>query len=133
LIFVITKSDVISSNNEKKRFEEDSEFIFKHIRNLALNCNDLFILVAATTIYTSSKYNYNLNVLYEYMLHRMYNFEFSHKPNIVDHDNYFIPSGYDSLSVLKGFDVTQDLEKLYDERIPKLKVKGQVYSNLHTS
>lgn len=56
----------------------------------------------------------------------MYNFDFSHKPNIVDRDCYFIPSGYDNLSLLKGFDLTLDLEKLYEERIPKTKVKSQV-------
>jgi hypothetical protein len=27
---------------EKKRYEEDSEFILKHIRNFALNCIILF-------------------------------------------------------------------------------------------
>lgn len=42
LIFVINKSDIVSASGEKKRFEEDSEFILKHIRNLALSC--IFIL-----------------------------------------------------------------------------------------
>lgn len=39
LIFVINKSDIVTGSGEKKRYEEDSEFIFKHIRNFALNCN----------------------------------------------------------------------------------------------
>jgi hypothetical protein len=37
VIFLISKSDIVVSN-ERKRFEEDSEFIFKHIRKLALTC-----------------------------------------------------------------------------------------------
>ena len=37
-MIVVNKSDVISSNNEKKRFDEDSEFILKHIRSFAINC-----------------------------------------------------------------------------------------------
>lgn len=37
-IFVINKSDIVTSSSEKKRFEEDSEFIFKHVRKFALTC-----------------------------------------------------------------------------------------------
>lgn len=126
-MIVVNKSDVISSNSEKKRFDEDSEFILKHIRNFAINCkHEIFSLVAATTIYTSSKYNYNLNILYEYILHRIYNFDFLSKPNVIDKDCYFIPSGYDSSSVINGYDTIGDLEKLYEERIPKIKIKGAV-------
>ncbi len=38
IIFVVNKSDVVLSNDHRKKFEEDSEFIIKHIRNLALGC-----------------------------------------------------------------------------------------------
>lgn len=40
-VFVINKSDIVSSSNERKRFEEDSEFIFKHIRKFAITCKSL--------------------------------------------------------------------------------------------
>lgn len=39
LIFVVNKSEIVMQAGEKKRFEEDSEFIIKHIRNCALSCN----------------------------------------------------------------------------------------------
>jgi hypothetical protein len=40
IIFVINKSDVVLSNNtiERKKYEEDSEFINKHIRKFAITC-----------------------------------------------------------------------------------------------
>lgn len=38
IVFVINKSDVVLSNDHRKKFEEDSEFIIKHIRNLAIGC-----------------------------------------------------------------------------------------------
>ena len=38
IIFDINKSDIVLSNTDRKRFEEDSEFIIKHIRNLAIGC-----------------------------------------------------------------------------------------------
>jgi hypothetical protein len=36
IVFVINKSDVVLQ--ERKRFEEDSEYILKHIRNIAIAC-----------------------------------------------------------------------------------------------
>ena len=41
-LFIINKSDIVNSSSDKKRFEEDSEFIIKHIRKFALTCK--FIL-----------------------------------------------------------------------------------------
>lgn len=38
VIFVVNKSDVVVSTNERKKYEEDSEFIFKFIRKHALTC-----------------------------------------------------------------------------------------------
>ena len=41
-IFVLNKSDVTTANSgDKKRFEEDSEFILKHIRKFAITCKFL--------------------------------------------------------------------------------------------
>ena len=38
IIYLVNKSDIVSSNNERKRYEEDSEFIFKYIRKYAIMC-----------------------------------------------------------------------------------------------
>lgn len=38
IIFVINKSDIVLCNDHRKKFEEDSEFIMKHIRNLGIVC-----------------------------------------------------------------------------------------------
>jgi dynein light intermediate chain 1 len=119
LVIVVNKSDIVSQTGERKRFEEDSEFMLKHIRNFAL-------AYGATIIYTSTKQNLNLNVLYEYILHRIYKFEFRHKPNIMDKDSYFIPAGYDSLSVLKNFDIQNELQLLYEDRVPYVKPKNVI-------
>lgn len=117
LVIVVNKSEIVSQTGERKRFDEDSEFILKHIRNFALP-------YGATIIYTSSKQNINLSVLYEYILHRIYKFDFRHKPNTMDKDSYFIPAGYDSLSVLKNFDIQNELQLLYEDRVPYVKPKN---------
>lgn len=56
-IFVVNKSDIVNNSNDKKRYEEDSEFIFKHIRKLALMCKILFIYL----IFRRCEYNIHFN------------------------------------------------------------------------
>jgi dynein light intermediate chain 1 len=109
---------------ERKRFDEDSEFIQKHIRNLALFCKHDFNLDGASVIYTSTKQNINLNILYDYILHRIYKFDLIHRPNLMDKDAYFIPSGYDNLNVLKSTDINNDLAIPFEERIVPVKPKA---------
>ena len=38
IIIVVNKSEIVNQTGERKKFEEDSEFIQKHIRQFALNC-----------------------------------------------------------------------------------------------
>ena len=116
VVFCVNKSDIVVSTNERKKYEEDSEFILKHVRRLALT-------YGATTIYTSTKTNTNIQILYEYLLHRLYKFDFTIKPNIIDKESYFIPAGYDSLNLLQSFDFQEDLKKIYTERIVIIKAK----------
>jgi hypothetical protein len=40
IIIVVNKSDTVNQAVERRRFEEDSEFIFKHIRNFAMTCKN---------------------------------------------------------------------------------------------
>jgi hypothetical protein len=42
----------------------------------------------------------------------------------MDKDSYFIPAGYDSISLLKSTDVNQDLTIPFEERIPVIKPKN---------
>ena len=44
----------------------------------------------------------------------------------MDKDSFFIPAGYDSLTILKSFDMNNDLAKIYEERIPEIKPKNLV-------
>lgn len=43
---------------------------------------------------------------------------------MTDKDSYFLPVGYDTLTILKGSDINGDLDKLYEERIPYVKPKN---------
>ena len=112
ICIVVNKSDVISQPGEKKFYEENSDFILKHLRETA-------IPYGASIIYASGKENINLSLLYDYICHLLFNFDLMHKSNVIDRDSFFIPSGFDSLQTLKESDNNEYLKISYDEKIQK--------------
>lgn len=111
IVFVINKSDAVIENQNKRKLEEDSDFILSHIRLLAIE-------YGATIIYTSGKTNINLTLLYDYICHVLFNFELAHKPNFIEKEAYFIPAGYDDLNLLKSNEeIKKYLEEPYEQRI----------------
>jgi hypothetical protein len=111
IVFVINKSDAVIEHQNKRKIEEDSEFILSHIRLLAID-------YGATIVYTSGKANINLTVLYDYICHILFNFELAHKPNFIEKEAYFIPAGYDDLKLLNSNEEIQKyLEEPYEFKI----------------
>ena len=112
ICIVVNKSDVVSQPGEKKFYEENSDFILKHLRETA-------ITYGASIIYASGKENINLSLLYDYICHILFNFDLIHKSNVIDRDSFFIPSGFDSLQTLKESDINEYLNILFEEKIQK--------------
>jgi hypothetical protein len=44
----------------------------------------------------------------------------------MDRDSYFVPAGYDSISILKSFDIQNELQYLYEDRVPYTKPKNVI-------
>jgi hypothetical protein len=117
IVFVVNKSDVVTQSSERKKFEENSEFILHHIRSIAIQ-------YGATIIYTSGKTNSNLSILYDYICHILFNFDLIHKPNLIDKEAYYIPAGYDNLALLKSHDEQKKyLNELYEKKITPIITK----------
>ena len=116
---IVNKSDIVSQTSEKHFFEDNSDFILKHIRQIALS-------YGASIIYVSGRANINLAVLYDYLCHYLFGFDLMQKPNLTEKDSFFIPAGYDSLTALKNSDTQNMLSVLYDERIAAPKEKGYI-------
>lgn len=57
-------------------------------------------------------------------MHRLYKFDFQYKPNPIEKDSYFIPSGYDSAATIKNFDTQGHLTMLYEDKVPYVKPKN---------
>lgn len=83
------------------------------------------IQYGATIIYTSAKTNSNLNILYDYICHILFNFDLIHKPNLVDKEAYYIPAGYDNLDLLKSNDEQKNyLKESYEKKILPINKKN---------
>ena len=95
IIVVCNKVDLLIKGEKAKFLAENFDFIQQSIREYALQ-------YGATVIFTSTLANKNLRTYYQYLLHRLYEFEFPHPANIVDKDSLFLPSGFDSLKQIEA-------------------------------
>lgn len=115
IVFVINKVD-----EPYQKYEDRAEFILKHVRKTAIN-------YGGTVVYTSTKSNCNIAVLYDYIFHSFFNFDLVYKPNMIDKNSYFIPSGYDRLSVLKSSDSQSDLDYEFTDIIKEEKEEEEKF------
>ena len=77
--------------------QENLDFVQMHLREHSL-------LYGASVMFTSAKAkeSKNLDTLYKYINHRLYNYNFDAKAQVVEKDELFIPSGFDSLNLISG-------------------------------
>ncbi|KRY72055.1 Cytoplasmic dynein 1 light intermediate chain 2, partial [Trichinella pseudospiralis] len=91
LIVVVTKCDLLSSY-EKQQFDlkdEDCDLIQKQIRQFCLKHG-------AALVYTNVKDGRNCDLLYKYILHRVFGFPFTQPACVIDKEAMFIPAGWDN-------------------------------------
>ncbi|CAL1532757.1 unnamed protein product [Lymnaea stagnalis] len=90
IVVVVTKSDAISMLEKELDFKDEHlDFIQQHIRKFCLKHG-------AAMFYTSVKDERNCDLLYRYLVHRIYGFPFTSPALVVDKDSVFVPSGWDN-------------------------------------
>uniref|UniRef100_A0AAY4B4J6 Dynein light intermediate chain n=1 Tax=Denticeps clupeoides TaxID=299321 RepID=A0AAY4B4J6_9TELE len=90
LVVVCTKCDAIGALEKEHDYrDEHLDFIQSHIRRFCLQHG-------AALVYTSVKENKNLDVLYKYLVHRLYGFPFGAPAQVVERDAVLIPAGWDN-------------------------------------
>ncbi|XP_051949165.1 cytoplasmic dynein 1 light intermediate chain 1-like isoform X3 [Xyrauchen texanus] len=90
IVVVCTKCDAISTLEKEHDYKDEHlDFIQSHIRHFCLQ-------YGAALLYTSMKENKNLDLLYKYLIHRLYGFPFNIPAQVVEKDSVFIPSGWDN-------------------------------------
>ena len=93
MIVSITKADLLLYGDLTQYFDKNFDFIQKHLRQHCLT-------YAASLCFVSSKNGSNIEILYKYIVSRLYGFEFAHKPQILEKHSLFCPTGFDSQNLI---------------------------------
>jgi dynein light intermediate chain 1 len=90
IVVVVTKTDYISTLERDNDYKDENfDFIQFHIRQFCIQ-------YGAALFYTSVKEDKNCDLLYKYLVHRMYGLPFKTPALIVEKDAVFIPAGWDN-------------------------------------
>uniref|UniRef100_A0A671MKF4 Dynein light intermediate chain n=1 Tax=Sinocyclocheilus anshuiensis TaxID=1608454 RepID=A0A671MKF4_9TELE len=103
--------------------EEHFDFIQSHIRRFCLQ-------YGAGLIYSSVKEEKNMGLLYKYMVHKIYDFQFTTPALVVEKDAVFIPSGWDNdkkIAILHENFTTVRPEDPFEDFITKPPVRKLVH------
>ncbi|KAK3085233.1 hypothetical protein FSP39_000334 [Pinctada imbricata] len=90
IIVVLTKCDAISTLEKEHDYKEEHfDFIQQHVRKFCLQ-------YGAALVYSSVKEEKNCDLLYRYLVHRIFGFPFSSQAYVVERDLVFVPAGWDN-------------------------------------
>uniref|UniRef100_A0A8C1F5J0 Dynein light intermediate chain n=1 Tax=Cyprinus carpio carpio TaxID=630221 RepID=A0A8C1F5J0_CYPCA len=124
VLIVCTKCDAVSVLEKEHDYKEEHfDFIQSHIRRFCLQ-------YGAGLIYTSVKEEKNLDLLYKYMVHKIYDFQFTTPALVVEKDAVFIPSGWDNekkIAILHENFTTVRPEDPFEDFITKPPVRKLVH------
>jgi len=116
IIVVVTKTDHISTlEKENDYLDEQFDFIQYHIRQFCLQ-------YGAALFYTSVKEDKNCDLLYKYLVHRIYHLPFRTPALIVEKDAVFIPAGWDNdkkMAILHETMTSFKPDAYYNDVLPK--------------
>uniref|UniRef100_A0A669BKR2 Dynein light intermediate chain n=1 Tax=Oreochromis niloticus TaxID=8128 RepID=A0A669BKR2_ORENI len=124
VLIVCTKCDAVSVLEKEHDYrDEHFDFIQSHIRRFCLH-------YGAGLIYTSVKEEKNLDLLYKYIVHKLYDFQFVTPALVVEKDAVFIPSGWDNekkIGILHENFTTVRPEDPFEDFITKPPVRKLVH------
>lgn len=120
LMIICCKSDLVFTVDKNRDLND------KLLDTVLKNLREFAVTYSASIFYTSTKSGNNINVLYEYIMHRLYGFPFKHKPQVLTKDAVFIPSGWDSPELIKEANYVGAEGKVQELLSkPKTKVTGK--------
>lgn len=97
---VCSKTDLIEHGDKeiKSILEKNLDYIQYTMRKFCLE-------YGASLVFTSANSNSNMEMLYSYIVHRIYDQDFAFTSNINDKEALFIPSGRDSKDLIDNSDL----------------------------
>ncbi|VDI47925.1 dynein light intermediate chain 1, cytosolic [Mytilus galloprovincialis] len=131
IVVVLTQSDAISKLEKEHDYrEEHFDFIQQHVRKFCLKFQMKWVyLDGASLVYTSVKEEKNCDLLYRYLVHRIYGFPFDMPAYVVEKDSVFVPAGWDNekkISILFENLHNMKPDDAYEDKIAKPKVGKQI-------
>jgi len=117
IVVACCKTDIVSTLVRNFHYRDDEfEFIQQHLRKICLQ-------YGASLIYTSTRENYNCDVLFEYLEHLLFDFDFVYQTQVLAKEGLFIPIGWDSTEKIdvdfRNQQLTSDPEQPFSEVITK--------------
>ncbi|XP_025415479.1 cytoplasmic dynein 1 light intermediate chain 2-like [Sipha flava] len=114
IVVVITMTDCIKNLEINNYSEEHFDYIQCCLRKFCLQ-------FGASLFYVSVMEDKNCDLLYKYLMHRIYRFPFKTPALIVEKDSVFVPSGWDSLKKIEV--LYENMQKInpeshYSDAIP---------------
>jgi len=90
IVVVVTKTDYMATLEKDHDYKEEHfDFIQQHLRKFCLQ-------YGAALFYTSVKEDKNCDLLYKYLVHRIYGLAFRTPALVVEKDAVFVPAGWDN-------------------------------------
>ncbi|KAI5945022.1 cytoplasmic dynein 1 light intermediate chain 1 [Manis javanica] len=124
VLVVCTKCDAISVLEKEHDYrDEHFDFIQSHIRKFCLQ-------YGAALIYTSVKENKNIDLVYKYIIQKLYGFPYKIPAVVVEKDAVFIPAGWDNdkkIGILHENFQTLKAEDNFEDTITKPPVRKFVH------
>lgn len=106
IVVICTKTDVCwQVDKSRDSAERLIDYITRTLREQCLHCNSHSD--GAALIYTSARTGENIPVLYEYLMHRVYGFQFHREAQVLERESTFVPAGWDSPNLIQGLDYIQ--------------------------
>ena len=109
-----SKVDLIEHGEKeiKQILERNLDFIQVELRKFCLS-------YGTSLVFGSSNSNSNIQLVYDYILNRLYDIDLAYPSNTLDKEALFIPTGLDTLELI---DQTADMTSF----LSSLKAKGEV-------
>ena len=108
IMVFVNKSDLVMSLDKSR--DQSGKIIDFMQQNLRREC----LRYGATLLFVSPKYNININLAYEYLMHRLYEFKLKSEAQVHEKNQIFIPSGWDSSGLISELDYV-DISDPYEE------------------
>lgn len=116
ILVICNKSELVWTLD--KNPEQNEKILDVALKSLREFC----VTYGASLFYVSCATKTNLTALYDYLMHRLYGFNFGHKPDLESRDMIFVPSGLDSPNLIKQLDFLTG-DKQFHELIPRPKFR----------